>query len=628
MQLRSLRLATVVLGLVLPAAGSHAQDAIDLDDVIVTANRSETSAAASIVPAQSITRAQIERSQARSLPELLRGRAGIDIVNQGGAGKLGTLFLRGTGSGQTLILLDGVRIGAATTGMAALQDIPLDLIERIEIVRGPRSSLYGSEAIGGVIQLFTRRDTGAPALQARIGIGSHRLRDGRVGIGGALERGWFGAGLAWRDGDGIDACRGRPPDLDDPADFGAGCLVDQADRDGYRNASLNLRGGLHLTDALTLEASVLRSDAGNAYDGNAFGGNQADLTQQTLGGKLIWTPAPGRRITAMVGRADDRSSNDYRDGGRRTHVSDFDNRRDTASLQGDFDLGARHLLSAGLDWQRDAIDSNIDYPVRSRRNGAVFTEYRGDFGAHRLQLAVRHDDDSQFGGHLTGSLGWAWSPTPGWQLRASHGTGFRAPTFNDLYFPFYGNPKLKPETSRSFDLGVSLEHGRWRLALDAYQTRIDDMIGYDALSQAPANLDRARIRGIEVAASATVGGWALAVQLSHLDPRNRSAGARFDNWLPRRARNGGRLDIDRRHGRFRFGATLSASGERHDDADNLHRLPGHALFALRAEYAIGPQWSLLARVDNVFDRRYETAWWYNQPGREYGLDLRYAPPPR
>src|SRR5690606_541588 len=256
----------VALALSPAAIAGRAIQATDLDTVVATATRTAINAEDSNVPVQVIDRAVIERSQATSLVDLLRGRAGFNLANQGGPGKLSSVFLRGTESDHVLVLVDGVRIGSPTSGMAAFQDLPLDQVERIEIVRGPRSSLYGSEAIGGVIQVFTRRAVEGEGLRSNfsIGLGSNRLRQASAGIGGRGGRGWFQAQGAWQRTDGIDSCRGTA------AGWGAGCFVDEPDRDGYRNSSVSLRGGSTLGDTVELEGHALVADAFNEYDGSVF----------------------------------------------------------------------------------------------------------------------------------------------------------------------------------------------------------------------------------------------------------------------------------------------------------------------------------------------------------------------
>ncbi len=625
MHLHSLSLA-VALALASPlAAAQDANAATDLDEVIVTATRTEIALADSIAPAQVITREEIERSQAPSLPELLRGRAGIDVGNQGGPGKLSTVFMRGSESDHVLVLVDGVRVGSATAGLVAFQDIPVEQIERIEIVRGPRSSLYGSEAIGGVIQIFTRRDRGAIAPRFRVGVGSHALREASAGIGGGVgASGWFGVDAATRQTDGIDACRGTASAPGAP--FGAGCFVDEPDRDGYRNHSLSLRGGLDLTETLTLEATVLSADSDNQFDGGVFGGNEAENVQQALGAKLAFTPTQGLALTLRGGRSDDKSDNYFADAasGTRTYVSTFDTRRHTASAQADIALTEGHLLSLGADWQRDAVQSTTAFAVRRRDNSAGFVEYQGRFGAHDVQASLRNDNNDQFGNHTTGSLGWGWSLTDGLGATASYGTGFKAPSFNDLYFPFFGNPELRPERSKSLNAGLCGKAGGWAWTLDGYETRVDDLVTFDAAIFLPNNVEQARIRGAELTVGGTLAGWDASLQLSHTDPRNRTPGSNFDNLLARRARNSGRIDLDRSFGDWRLGTTLNAAGARYDNAVNSVRLGGYATLDLRMEVALTPSWTLQARAANVFDRDYETVAWYNQPGREFGLSLRYA----
>jgi vitamin B12 transporter len=613
---------SIAIALALPAIAS-AQSASDLDQVVVTATRTKSSTADSLFPVQVIDRDDIERSQARSLPELLRGRAGIDFGNQGGRGKISTLFLRGTESDQVLVLVDGVRMGSVSAGLFSFQDLPVDQIERIEIVRGPRSSLYGSEAVGGVIQIFTRRDAGAFVPRLRIGLGSHGLREASAGIGGSGERGWFGADFAWQRTDGIDACRGTAGDAAHP--FGAGCFVDEPDRDGYRNTSLGLRGGVELGETLALEAHALRAEAFNQFDGSLFGGNQADNVQQSLSAKLAWTPSPRARLSLQLGRSDDDSDNTFDDhAGTRTPVGHFDTNRSTASLQGELSIAAGQSLSAGVDRERDRIDSDTPFAVTGRNDTGVYVEYLGRFGAQRLQASLRNDDNAQFGSHATGSLGWGMDVGDGYKLTASVGTAFKAPTFNDLYYPFFGNPDLRPETSRSANLGVSRHERGWSWTLDAYETRVDDLISYDAALFLPNNIDQARIRGAEFTVEATLAGWDIGLQFSHADARSQG-GANDGRRLPRRARDSGRIDVDRAFGGWRIGATLNAAGARYDDAANTARLGGFATTDLRFEYAFDADWTLQARASNVFDRHYETVAWYNQPGREFGLSLRYAP---
>jgi len=608
---------SLALALALPGMAAAQNAPTELDDITVTATRTPISIENSVVPVQVIDRAQIDRSQATSLQDLLRGRAGVDFTNQGGLGKITSLFLRGSNSNQVLVLVDGVRIGSATNGMATLQDLPVDQIERVEIVRGPRSSLYGSEAIGGVIQIFTRN--AGPGLQQNLAItaGSNNLRQVSAGFSNRGERGWVSAQGGYQDTDGINACRGTA------AGWGAGCYADEPDRDGYRNTSINVRGGYALSETLNVDGHVLNSAARNEYDGSIFGGNEADNRQQVYGGKLAWTPSDSFRLNAQVGRNVDQADAYFAANGVRSFASTFDTRRDTANVQGDIVLAEDQQVSVGADWQNEQITSSTAFDVRERDNTGVFAEYQGQFGAHTLQASVRNDDNEQFGNHTTGSLGYGFAFGNGLRLTASAGTGFKAPTFNDLYYPGFSNPLLQPEESKSLNLGIAQYADNWNWTFNAYETRIDQLIGYDS-SFALVNVAEARIRGAELTGFVSLAGFDINAQASFTDPRDHTSGAAtYDNLLARRARTSGRVDVDKSFGPLRLGVTAAGSGHRFDNAANSVRLAGYGTVDLRVEYAINDAWSLQAKAANVFDREYETVAWYNQPGREYQLTLRY-----
>jgi vitamin B12 transporter len=609
----------------LPFAASAQSDATtpatELDSVVVTGTRTALTVDDSLAAVEVIDREDIVRSQARSLPELLRGRAGISLVNQGGLGKLTTLFMRGAESDHTLFLVDGVRVGSATSGLTAITDLPVALIERIEIVRGPRSSLYGSEAMGGVIQVFTRRGAAGVGPRFHLGGGSHGLREAGAGVDFGFERAWLGVDYTHQATEGFHACRGAVTPVS------AGCFMDgpDPDPDGYENNALSLRAGLRPTDELTIEAQGLRADGHNAYDADPAWGlpDESDTLQQVVGGSV--RHAPGERVVLKLtaGRNLDRSDNG-RDG---IATSFFESTRDSASLQGDLDLAAGQLLSLGFDWARDrgSVGDAFSGYAAERGNRAGFAQYQGRFGAHDLQASARRDDNDQFGGHTTGGLAWGVELGAGLRLTANAGTAFKAPSFNELYFPFFGNPGLRPETSESIELGVGQRRDAWRWQFNAFATTIDDLITYDTSIAAANNLEQARIRGAELAGGMELAGWQLAGSASVVDPRNRSAGPDFDKRLPRRARGSARIELDRAFGDLRVGLSWVAEGRRFDDVANTLRVPGYTIVDLRAEYVLSPGWTLQSRVANALDRDYETSAYYVQPGREYGLTLRYAP---
>ncbi|GAA5074092.1 TonB-dependent vitamin B12 receptor [Lysobacter panacisoli] len=605
-------LAVALLSSISALAPAFAEGgATDLDEVVVTATRTAQTQDQTLAAITVIDRAEIERLQPASVPDLLTGRAGISLANNGGVGKSTSVFLRGTESDHVLVLIDGVKIGSATSGGASLQDIPVEQVERIEIVRGPFSSLYGSEALGGVIQIFTRRPQGAFAPSLSAAVGSEATQRYSAGVAGrtqdAEQRGWYSINAAYQSTDGINAYRGT-------RNF-------DPDKDGYRNSSLTLQGGWRFDEQWDADARVFRAEGHNEYDGSA--NNEADTVQQAIGTRVRYTPSERLKITAGLGTSADLSDN-FLNG---VYSSTFDTRRELGSLQADIGI-ADALLTLGFDWLGDKIDSNTDYARDRRINRGAFAQWQQAFGTHSLQASARRDDDSQFGGETTGSVLWGWDFTQALRLSASYGTAFKAPTFNELYFPGYGNPDLGPETSRSVELGLRGEHGWGTWSLNAFDTKIDDMIAFDSslgATGAPNNIDRARIQGVEGVIGTQLAGWDLRSSLTWLDPRNDGDNPNHDNLLPRRAKQSGRIDADRRFGDFSVGASVTGAGERYDNLTNTTRLAGYGLADLRAGFAFDEAWSVQASVANVFDKRYETAALYNQPGRTWLLTLRYQP---
>jgi vitamin B12 transporter len=601
----------------LPAAAlllaSYSAFATELDSIIVTATRTAQTVDETLSSVTVITRKEIERQQAQSVQDLLRGIQGVSIANNGGPGKTTSVFLRGTGSDHVLVLIDGIKVGSATQGTTAFQDIPVEQIERIEIVRGPRSSLYGSEAIGGVIQIFTREGGGELKPFFSIGGGSYQTYKASAGVSGGGERGWYSLSASSIDTGGFNACDGKP------SPGGAGCFTTEPDKDGYRNLSGSLRAGYRFDGGIEVGVHALRANGDTAFDGGFV--NQSESVQQVLGGTLRFSPAEPWRVTLTAGRSRDESDN-FKDG---AFKSRFDTERDTLSLQNDIAIATDHLLTVGADYQDDRVDSTSAFAVTSRDNRGLFIQYQGAFGKHDVQLSLRRDDNAQFGNRNTGGAAWGYALDKDLRLTASYGTAFKAPTFNELYFPGSGNPNLRPETSGSFELGLSgkIAWGHW--SLNVYETRIDDLITFDASAFAPANIDQARIHGLEAVVGIKLGGWDLNTNLTLLAPENRSGGTNDGNVLPRRTRQSLRLDADHDLGRYRLGATLLAAGKGYDDLANTRELGGYATLDLRAEVALARDWRVQARVENLLDKDYESAAFFNQPGRSLYLTLSYQP---
>jgi vitamin B12 transporter len=599
-------------------AASNSIPADELDDVVVTATRTSQSADETLESMTVITRAQIESRQARSIEDLLLGVEGLAIGNSGGSGRLTSFFVRGTDSDHLLVLVDGIKVGSATAGTVALQNLPLEQVERIEFVRGPRSSLYGSEAVGGVLQLFTRRGGGPLNANFSLSGGSYGTLQGAASLQGGGDHAWFSLQGSAQSIDGFDACTGS-------STLFAGCFTEEPDDDAYKYNSVAVRGGYHFGTAsqpgTQLEGSFWRAASKVDYDGSYT--NRSEITQQVAGLTLTQPFKSGGKVTVRAGRAWD-ISDDFLDS---AFMGNFETRRDTAGVQVDLPIARAQLLTLGVDYQDDNVSGSTPYDVTSRSDTGLFAQYTATTGSWRLEASARGDDNEQFGQHFTGSAAVGYQVSPSWGLVAQYGTAFRAPTFNELYYPFFGNPALDPEKSRSAEIaakGQAMGQSsalHWRVSL--FDTEIDDLIGFDS-AFAPANIDKARIVGTELGGTLVVDAWTVDTGLTFLDPESRSAGFTQGNQLPRRPRFTGHLDVERRIQKWTLGARLAGEGSRYDDSANTRQLDGFTLLGLRAEYRIGTTWRVQARVENLFDTQYETVAFYNQPGRAAWLTLRYG----
>ncbi|WP_267225624.1 TonB-dependent vitamin B12 receptor [Dyella silvae] len=624
-------LAAALLSATVTAYAAEADQTPSLSTVIVTATRTSITTDEALSSVSVITRADIERLQPASVRDLLVGLPGVSFAQSGGLGQQSSLFLRGTNSTHVLVLIDGVRIGAVGAGLPAFEQIPVDQIERIEIVRGPRSSLYGADAIGGVIQIFTRHGAQDGKLDPSLSLstGSHSYADGHAGLSGGDSHAWFNVGLGGQYTSGINACRLGA------AELGVACFVDQPDNDAYRNWNGMANGGYRWDNGTELSATWLRSKNFVEFDGSPYGGNQAVNEQQVAGAKLAFTPLDLWKVTLNAGQSRDDSTtyfqgvyNDPFAGTTtyfpRTQVGHANSRRNQASWQNDVTVATDQLLTVGVDYQQEHIDSDTGYLKSTREDTGVYAQYMGTFGRNEVQLSARHDHNDQFGNHNTGAVAWGYAFDHGLRVSASYGTAFHAPTFNDVYYPFgLGNPNLKPETSRSGELGVSQKQDWWNWAVNVYQTTINDLIVLDS-NFIPQNISQARIRGLEGQFGVNVAGWQVQSYFTLMQPKNRE-GTYDGNLLPRRPEQTARVDVDRRFDAFGVGATFFASGKAYDDLANTHRLGGYTTTDLRASYDFLPQWRLEAKLANVFDRNYETAYYYNQPGRTWYLTVRYSP---
>ncbi len=499
----------MLAALLLPLASLAVADepTTTLDPVVVTATRTPEPENRTLASVTVIDRAEIERSQARSVPDVLRGVPGVAIAQSGGAGQPASVFLRGTNADHVLVLIDGVKIGSATSGTSPLEDLPIEQIERIEVVRGPRSSLYGSEAIGGVIQIFTKQGGGPLSPRLSVGGGSLGTAEVSAGVSGGGERAWFNLGASLDRTDGINACDGRSSPF-------AGCGVEQLDRDRYRNLSVNLRGGYAFSDTAKLDVHLLSSENRSHFDGSLFAGNLSRSEQQVLGTTATLRPLEPWTLILSAGHSSDKYRTFFDNGETGTDdlfVDSFETERDTFSLQNNVAIGQAHLLTLGADYQDDHVSGSVDYAEDARDDLGVFGEYQGRFGPSDLKLSLRQDDNAQFGGHSTGNAAGGY--------RFETGCRFRWPTAR----PSRPRPSMisttRPTATRTWiqsspavwswesTATCRSAHGQPGAGISASMRRISTTSSLTTPASAPPPMSGARAsEGMEASSSADLSG--------------------------------------------------------------------------------------------------------------------------
>lgn len=588
----------------------------DLEEIVVTASRLRQPLTQSLRHTTVITAADIRASLAADLPTLLRQQAGIEITQTGGIGTQASLFLRGANSNQTLILLDGQRIDSATTGATALDQIMLADIERIEIVRGNVSALYGSSAIGGVIQIFTRKGTGTPGGEVRAGLGSYGTRTIGASFGGAYGATQLYLGLSHRASDGFSAARREFI----PAPFVFASA--DVDRDGYRNTTFTLNLAHDLKPGHRITALARTSRGRVEYDGTWSNRSEQDLDALQLVSENRLTERWSSRLM-LAGSRDALDS--YLDSTPRSY---FGTRNRQVDWLNTITLAPEHRLTLGLGWLGQRVASDTTYTRTRREVKHAAAGYVGEFGQQGVQLNLRTDDYSDFGSHTTWLAGYGLEVARGWRLLANASTAFRAPTFNDLYWPaspyFAGNPNLRPEKARSLEAGVQYASGPWLARLVHFDTRTRDLIVYfyrlppDVSTM--VNLGRAKVDGWELSASGQLANIRFGLSVTAQDPRDANTG----ETLSRRAKRLGSLTLQHETGPWLIATEVKASDARADThVTNFSRSrnPGYTVVNLSGRYRLRDDLVLQARIDNLFDRDYSLAHGYNTPGRSGHLEL-------
>ncbi len=594
----------------------------DLAQIVVTATKTANTIDETLAPVSIISREDIQRSQATSLVDILRTAPGISFTSNGGMGSTSGISIRGTNSDHVLYLIDGVPIRSATSGGTAIQYIPVAQIERIEIVRGPRSSLYGSDAIGGVIQIFTAKDQ-QEKFTASMGYGSDNTKELGASYSGGNENSHYNAAISALKTSGYDFYGYAY----DPAAYKTVYSEIDQDDDGYDNYSLSLNGSHKIHDRLSFSGVFLRSQGENQFDGYFNKHTHTDFMQQLLSGNLDFDISDDWNTQLKLSRNYDKQYNQLEQAASKTR---FNTRTDVVNWQNDIIIRDVDVLTLGLDYKEDKVDSSDDFSEHKRWNQAAFAQYQYEGDFFNTLLSHRYDDNEAFGSHNTWNFATGFSLDEMVRITTSYGTAFKAPTFNDLYFPdtgwYKGNPNLKPEESESFDFGVELTTGQTLWTVHYFNTRVDNLISYvySFPVSTMENVSKAEMDGFELTVNTELYGFKLSGNASYVDPTDRSTG----KMLPNRSKNNFNLSIDKDMDSFSYGASLIASSKRYNKKDEQQQLPGFGLVNIRASWNIDKHWTFKAKVDNLFDKDYVLTQDfdgndYNQPDRFAFASIHY-----
>ncbi|OYY95502.1 MAG: hypothetical protein B7Y41_03080 [Hydrogenophilales bacterium 28-61-23] len=631
-------LAALIAGLFsLPV---QAQEIPLLDEIVVTATRLPTLVRHSLSDVSVLERTAIERMDHVALPVLLSTLPGIQVTTTGGRGDISTLSLRGGNAGHVAVFIDGLRISSATQGTTAIQAIPLEQIERIEVVRGPVSSLYGSDALSGVIQLFTAQGSGKPAPTAYLGAGSHGTTIASAGYGGQIGDTRFNlrAGMEQSDGfSSIKAAKGGLYDMYNP------------DNDAYANRNASASLSHRVSPDLELAARVFYSNNAKHYDATncdaagttctAYFDNRNQQELESAQASVQYRFNDIWDTSLRLGQSTDFSRNWLVDPSTGiVTIDEYRTRQNQITWQNNFKALGGQLTLTG---EQRAIDvgSTKTFVVSEQTTDSLALGYQARYGRHSFQASGRHDRIMRLDEHDSGFIGYGYQFATAWTARASLGTAFHAPSFNDLYWPldsvnfFQGNPNLQPEQARNREIGLVYTAPGIHAGVTAYHNKVSNLIDY-VPGVAPSwigtmgNVGAATLKGVSLDYAARTGPWSWKLAYDVLSAKDDATG----NTLQRRAPRNGSVEIRREFGGFDLGAHIQATSHRYNNKANTQRLPGYAVVDLDANYPINRSWKLEAKIGNLFDQDYtqvrSTMSPYNDyavPGRTGFVGLRYAP---
>ena len=565
-----------------------------------------------------------------NVQEVLRSAGGVQLTSHGGPAATGNVLIRGANAGHTLALIEGFRVSSASLGQTTFEGLPLAHTSRMEILRGPASALYGADALGGVVQLFA--PTARPGLRfdGEAAVGQESTRQVSGGLSGGSDTVSGGIRLSRDRSDGFNATT--------PGNFAF-----NPDRDGYERDGASAYFDARLAAGTHLRGIALQNRLASDYDDGGFADARIDSRTELVGLRGTHELDAITEVGFKLGQSADKSDN------HSSFPGTFRSRQLQYGVSGTRRLNRAARVQLLLERLEEKVDSTSydSSAADERTTNSIGLVLVGDEGPHLLQASVRLDDSNQYGEQTNYSVSYGYRLGGGLRAGAGYATGFHAPGFNDLYFPSYGRSVIRPERSRSAELGLYWNPQReadakapvagWHANAVLFQSRVRDLINFAAVCPDPDpqfafgcadNVDRARIRGLSLGIGkhqaraegqrrASGLGWYL--NLDFIDPRNQATDTRLARRAARQFTAGAEYGL----GAVTLGVDLVAASRRFDDAANLHELGGYTVFNLRGAYRLTPEWQAFATVSNAADRDYATARDYVQQGRLVMLGVRY-----
>ena len=612
-------------------ANVFADTTLKTSDVFVTATRTSIPKKNVIADITLISEEEIKLAGSSSLPELLQRQPGIEISNNGGQGKVSTLFLRGASSTHSVILLDGIRIDSATAGLTAIENIPLSQIEKIEIVRGPASSLYGQDAIGGVIQIFTKKGLNGFKPYISFGYGKYNTSIAQGGIRGGDDTTSYAINLSSQNSRGFSAFEPNT----NPA---ATANIYNLDKDGYRNKSVSASLSHKINEKLDINFQYFLSQGKNKYD-NRYANSDPSIDwkntqdQESLSGTVNSQLTNYWKSSFRVGLGIDDYVEKQRSISYVTREVDnvYKTIQNQITWQNDIllPLGSLVLLYDKLDQKINVTDTS--YSKKDRQNDAYMIGYNLNQANHNFQANVRKDFNSVYRDATTGNIGYLYAMNSNWSIASSFGTAFRSPTFNYLYAGSYANPDLQPEKSKNIEAQLKYQSDAEFFSFVTFKNKITDFIISDGTTgYRPYNINTAEIYGATVSSSHFMNHFQVKSSFTVQSPMNESA----DKYLPRRSNFFGTVGLNYFIQNWNLGFEATGSGNRYNDAANLFNIPGYIKTNLFVDYQINKNLTMNARVDNVLGKNYTYAYEgnpttdgfrYQTPSQSFFISLRYEP---